>query len=111
MGNGGLTGFNSILSVDGMPTYELYISKNQSTEAIRSIPGKAEGAAKKKALELHEKRRPIREAVSRIIDPILEKKILPFINKQYPDCGGACVPCFSLVRRSEECPWFLASTM
>eukprot|EP01062_Namystynia_karyoxenos_P066186 TRINITY_DN60185_c0_g1_i1.p1 TRINITY_DN60185_c0_g1~~TRINITY_DN60185_c0_g1_i1.p1 ORF type:complete len:553 (+),score=155.51 TRINITY_DN60185_c0_g1_i1:92-1750(+) len=83
-------------SVDGMPTHEFYLERNGS-----SARGVAEMGWKPDADEaVREERRPARDALERLLRPIIEQRIEPLVNERYPaSCRGRCTCCFSLVRR------------
>ena len=85
-------------SVDQMATFEFYLEKSGSLDAISTIPGKPD---EDKAI-LSE-RSPTRKKIKKITDPILNERIIPLVNQVYgEECQGHCVPCFSLVRRYND---------
>lgn len=83
-------------SVDNESTYEFYLEKSGTFEAIGSIPGKPDIDPAIMADRL-----PTREKLARITGPI-QARILPFINQRFPECNGKCTVCHSLVRRYRE---------
>ena len=85
-------------TVDDAPTYEFYLEKSGDIDAsLATIPGKPD--AKK---EIREKRRPHREKIAKFVRPLLQQRVLPFVQKKFPQCNGSCEVCWSFVRRYRD---------
>ena len=83
-------------SVDMSSTYEFYISRNGNSEGIKDITGKLDHDK-----DVFDKRTPIRDELSEIMNPIIHDRILPFVNDKYvKSCSlsnASCTVCHSLV--------------
>ena len=83
-------------SVDMSSTYEFYISRNGNSEGIKDITGKLD-----RDKDVFDKRTPIRDELSEIMNPIIHDRILPFVNDKYvKSCSlskASCTVCHSLV--------------
>lgn len=89
-------------SIDGMSSFELYlrdneVSKNGGPKEPNSLKGDAD------PLELAA-RRPLREAVNKVLDPIIDDRIIPFVRRRLATvCNAsperACRVCSSVVRK------------
>mmetsp|Transcript_29430 Transcript_29430/g.54474 ORF Transcript_29430/g.54474 Transcript_29430/m.54474 type:complete len:574 (-) Transcript_29430:316-2037(-) len=88
-------------SVDMSSTYEFYVEKSGNADGIKEINGKPDQDA-----SVFEQRKPPREQLSAIMDPIVRDRILPFVNKEYnracSQSNSECTVCHSLVRRYSE---------
>eukprot|EP00587_Corethron_hystrix_P001982 CAMPEP_0113319966 /NCGR_PEP_ID=MMETSP0010_2-20120614/13954_1 /TAXON_ID=216773 ORGANISM="Corethron hystrix, Strain 308" /NCGR_SAMPLE_ID=MMETSP0010_2 /ASSEMBLY_ACC=CAM_ASM_000155 /LENGTH=633 /DNA_ID=CAMNT_0000177635 /DNA_START=92 /DNA_END=1990 /DNA_ORIENTATION=- /assembly_acc=CAM_ASM_000155 len=87
-------------TVDGMPTYEIFLDNDTIRGKQAEKGGKPLDSDSRALLT----RRPLREKLNKIIQPILNDKVTPFVRAQYPDiCDGEkgrkCTPCYSLIRR------------
>jgi hypothetical protein len=86
-------------TVDAMPTYELYMD---SPDLDSGMPGMKVLDSDPTSLA---ERRALRKQILSITKPILEERITPFVQSQYPEaCSGrgpgrTCTPCYSLIRR------------
>ena len=81
-------------SVDGMPTYELYIKSPDIS--------KNNGGMK---LDHLEKRAKLREKLRKIMDPIIEERINPYVRQTYckhSSPSRLCTPCYSFIRRYKK---------
>jgi hypothetical protein len=106
-------GFDADLdSVDKEATHEFYLTKNQSFDGIRAIPGKPDAAD-----VTFKARLTTRQLLDEITAPILRDRITPFVNTHFARLYArkskknrkrkkrrgkqdrVLVPCFSLVRR------------
>ena len=86
-------------SVDGIASHEMFVfqkSGGKRNEAGQIDHDPAGFAA----------RQPLRDALSAVMDPILQTRIDPYVRRRFPaQCGAdapperACTPCSSLVRR------------
>ena len=86
-------------TVDGMPSYEIFIDSidleaKHTTKVLDTDP---------KALA---ERRVLRQKLKAITQPYIDTVITPFVRDKYPEqCnnhtaeGRACTPCYSLIRR------------
>lgn len=83
-------------SVDMSSTYEFYVEKGGNADGIKEINGKPD-----QDLSVFEQRKPLREQLSAIMNPIVQDRILPFINKEYDRActlsNSECTVCHSLV--------------
>ena len=84
-------------TVDAMPTREIYID---NVELRASGISKANQEPMAQAIS----RRPMREALKKLTQPILDERITPLVRQLFPEAcgrgdGRACTPCWSLVRR------------
>ena len=84
-------------TVDAMPTREIYID---NVELRTSGVSKANQEPTAQAIS----RRPMREALKNLTQPILDERITPLVRRLFPEAcgrgdGRACTPCWSLVRR------------
>lgn len=83
-------------SVDGMTSHEFFAS----SEGKRHTPGTEDSDPDTLA-----RRQPVRNALNSILQPIIDKRVSPFIRELYPkfcnsgDPARACKTCTSLVRR------------
>lgn len=83
-------------TVDGEPTYELYLEKNGNEADIAAIPGKPDRDPKVAAARA-EVRGKARSIISSTVTQLVE-----LVNQLYPDeCNGSggCRVCHSLLRR------------
>mmetsp|Transcript_62315 Transcript_62315/g.140933 ORF Transcript_62315/g.140933 Transcript_62315/m.140933 type:complete len:265 (-) Transcript_62315:1256-2050(-) len=81
-------------TVDGMPTYEMFIDSFDLSNGKPSDRDPHSFAA----------RRPLREKLKALTQPILNAYLTPFVRQRFPAAcgkgpGRACTPCYSLVRR------------
>ncbi len=83
-------------SVDGMTTQEIFLDNDNLR---RGEPSKG---------LYHEdmvQRTELRQKIRKLLDPILDGKITPYVRKRYAErCGEdkkgrSCTPCYSLIRR------------
>jgi hypothetical protein len=83
-------------SVDDESTFEFYLEKNGSFDFIADIPGKPDNDPAVLAARM-----PARTALAAVVRPIMQSRIVPFVNQYVPRCRppNKCRPCFSLVRR------------
>lgn len=86
-------------SVDSQTTYEFYLQKSGSVEAISTIPNKPEMNDK----DAMSSRAAARRAALAIAQPILDTRLTPFVNRRFAAaCRGQCKPCHSFVRRYRD---------
>ena len=83
-------------SVDDAKTFEFYLSKSGTTEALASIRGKPDRLARIRA-----QRQPVREAVAAITTPIVEERLLPWLRARFPSAPPLQL-CFSFIRRYRD---------
>ena len=84
-------------TVDGKPTYELYLLPEHENDGTIRADAKAEPK------KVREQRAPARKAISSITKPALKERLTPLVNEIYADdCGGNCVPCFSVLRKIQK---------
>jgi len=88
-------------TVDGMATHEIFVENRASG---LGTDGGLKPDSNPAALAA---RRPLREKLRAIMEPILRERLTPFVRSQYSGpCGRgpgrACTPCYSLVRRYRE---------
>jgi len=93
-------------TVDQQPSHEIHVFQDGGTREGKSAePGHPDWEDDVRAA-----RRPLRQALQAIMQPILDERIIPFVAKLFPQhCDGtshsgeparpACKPCTSLVRR------------
>ena len=94
----GLSWDHDLDSVDGKTTFELYLEKSGSTEAIASIPGKPDSDPR-----VRRQRARLRSRLNAVTKAVLRDRIEPFVNQKFAKtCGGRCRACFSLVRRYRQ---------
>ena len=94
----GLSWDHDLDSVDGKTTFELYLEKSGSTEAIASIPGKPDSDP-----GVRRERARLRSRLNAVTKAVLRDRIEPFVNQKFAKtCGGRCRACFSLVRRYRQ---------
>lgn len=78
-------------TVDGMPTYEMFVD-NEALRRGEPSKGQPESVA----------RVELRAALRAVTAPLLDR-ITPFVRRLYPSACGradrACTPCYSLIRR------------
>lgn len=86
-------------TVDDKATYEIYLQRNGAIEGVRAIQGKPDQNE-----EIYEQRKPVREKLLNITNPILSERILPFVNNHYANvCNRSatgCHACHQLVSSS-----------
>ena len=77
-------------SVDGMTSHEIFVDNDElGAGTLRHRPTAAPVPGKDDAREVAA-RRPLREKLRRIMQPILDERITAFVRQQYPEsCGGA----------------------
>lgn len=75
-------------TVDNMATYEF---------ALYSL--RTPGTKPDADPSVLESRRDVRDKLSKITSPIINERIMPFVNKRFPQCGSGCTVCHSMVRR------------
>ena len=80
-------------TADGKPTYEMYLLPKYNDDGSIHAGGKDEPKA------VREARAPARATILKVAEPILIDRITPLVNDMYDDCGGKCVPCYSLLRK------------
>lgn len=71
-------------SVDRMSTHEFYLESSGGIDALASVHGKPD-----KDAAIFEARRPIRERLAALTRPIIQQRVVPFVNEHVPACGGA----------------------
>ena len=91
-------------TVDQQPSHEIHVFQDGGTREGKSVePGHPDWEPAVRAA-----RRPLRQALQAIMQPILDERIIPFVRQLFPEyCDGtsadperkACRPCTSLVRR------------
>jgi hypothetical protein len=82
-------------SVDGQPTFEFYLQRSGDIDHVKQINGKPD-----QSRDVFDARKPIRERIEAITRPIVEGRILPFVNERYQAaCNSTdrCYVCHSLV--------------
>ena len=89
-------------SVDGMPTFEFFIEANGN--GVNMVESATPGRADKNKLNTHPSRRPIREKLRALMQPIVNNRITPYVRHRFAkECGRGkgrnCQPCYSLIRR------------
>lgn len=88
-------------SVDGMASHEMFVYTSEmytGTNPSETYKGGDGDPMQREA------RRPVREQLERLMSPIIESRITPFVRNRFPAvCDGKpsrrCTPCSSLVRR------------
>lgn len=70
-------------SVDAMTTHEFYLEADGGFNKLKSINGKPDTDA-----ITFQARKPYRDRLSAITRPIIDNRILPFVNAHVPACGG-----------------------
>ena len=81
-------------SVDGMPTYELYIESPDINKNKNSMK-----------LDHLKKRAKLRKKLRKVMKPIIENRINPYIRSMYSkhsDPSRQCTPCYSFIRRYKK---------
>lgn len=99
-------------TVDGMATHEIFVEEGtrgrsrlgreasaQAAEAARRGMAKLDNDPEQLAA-----RAPLRRALRRLMHPIIDERITPFVRARHPQACNrsadrACTPCYSLVRR------------
>ena len=94
-------------TVDGMMSHEMFVSNPSSAPAARA---RRLAQARRRPAHLAA-RRPLREALEAIMQPILAERITPFVRQQYAanwkegtpiGDWSTLTPCYSLIRRYKE---------
>lgn len=80
-------------SVDRMSTHEFYLESSGGIDPLASVYGKPDRDA-----AVFEARRPIRERLAALTRPIIQQRVVPFVNENVPACGGTA----SAFQRSVE---------
>jgi hypothetical protein len=89
-------------SIDGMSTFELYLRDNEMAKGGgQKEPNSLKGDADPREFAA---RRPLREAVNKLLDPILDERVIPFVrHRLHTVCNAsperACRVCSSVVRK------------
>ena len=81
-------------SVDGMPTYELYIQSPDINKNRTNMK-----------LDHLENRKELRQKLQKIMNPIIEERINPYVRSLYSknaDPSRLCTPCYSFIRRYKK---------
>ena len=81
-------------SVDGMPTYELYIESPDINKNKNNMK-----------LDHLDKRKKLRHKLREIMRPIVEERINPYVRSVYSknnDPARICTPCYSFIRRYKK---------
>lgn len=82
-------------SVDDQATHEFYLERSGSVDGVRGITGKPDGDARVFASRL-----AARERLQEITRPIMQQRVVPFVNQAYASaCKSNCFVCHSLIRR------------
>lgn len=84
-------------SVDGMPTYEMYIESPKLNESQNSTAMK---------LDHLEERKVLRKKLQKIMKPIIEERITPFVQSVYSPSKSVptrvLTPCYNFIRRYKQ---------
>lgn len=70
-------------SVDAMATHEFYLESAGGFKPLTSIKGKPDTDA-----STFKARQPYRDRLAAITRPIMEARVVPFVNQNIPACGG-----------------------
>lgn len=86
-------------TVDGFASQEFFVHTYEMDYGMKAKDVESD--------EIIRERQGPRDALQKIMQPILDERITPFINQKYPDLcqkspSRKCTPCFSLVRRYKK---------
>jgi hypothetical protein len=89
-------------SVDGMPTWELFVEANRN--GVNMVESPSPSPTDQHKLNTHPSRRPAREKLHALMKPIVENRITPYVRHRFAkQCGRGkgrhCNACYSLIRR------------
>jgi hypothetical protein len=70
-------------SVDGASTHEFYIEAAGSVASLAAVPGKPDTDP-----AVFAARAPHRARLSALLRPVIDGRIVPFVNAHVPSCGG-----------------------
>jgi TPR repeat protein len=70
-------------SVDGASTHEFYIEAAGTVESLASVAGKPDADP-----AVFASRAPHRARLTALLRPIMDHRVVPFVNERIPACGG-----------------------